>query len=265
MQEFDFVVIGGGSAGLKAARTAAKLGRKVALAEERELGGECFWGGCVPTKAMVRAADVWHSVRHTRQYGIEVEITKADFAQAMQYKRDVIKAVGGEGPSDGGLAKLGAAYFPTRATFESPHEVRVGGEVIYGKNILIATGTVPAIPPIPGLAEVGYITNREAVTIETLPKRLVILGGGADRTGSSRRFSGGSARKSPCWIMGRRSYPKKIKTLRNWRHVFCAKRASKFSRGRGRRKFRGAAGRSTCISRTTAKSKKLTATKFWLL
>ena len=172
------MVIGGGSAGLKAARTAAKLGRKVALAEERELGGECFWGGCVPTKAMVRAADVWHSVRHTAQYGIDVEIVKADFARAMQYKNDVIRAVGGDGPSDGGLAKLGAAYFPTRASFESPHEVRVGKEVIRGKSILIATGTVPAIPPIPGLAETGYITNREAVNIEALPKRLVVLGGG---------------------------------------------------------------------------------------
>ena len=178
MQEFDFIVIGGGSAGLKAARTAAKLGRKVALAEERELGGECFWAGCVPTKAMVRAADVWTQVRHSGQYGIHTDVTKADFSEAMDYKNRVVKQLGGDGPDDGGLSKIGASYYPVQAKFESPHEVRMGEEVISGKCILIATGTVPAVPPIPGLEEVGYITNREAVHLETLPKRLVVLGAG---------------------------------------------------------------------------------------
>ena len=178
MKTFDLVVIGGGSAGLKAARTAARAGRTVALAEERELGGECFWAGCVPTKAMVRAAQVWHLVRRAEDFGIHVEIRKAEFADAMAYKQGIMKQIGGEGPSDAGLSKLGAAYYPTRASFESPHEVRVGSEVIYGKHILIATGTVPSIPSIPGLVEAGFITNREAVNLETLPKRLLIMGGG---------------------------------------------------------------------------------------
>ncbi len=178
MQEFDLVVIGGGSAGLKAARTAARLGRTVALAEERELGGECFWAVCVPTKAMVRAAQVWHLVRNAHRFGIEVDIKNADFKAAMAYKDQVLRTIGGDGPSDGGLSKLGARYFPTRATFESPHDVRVGEEVIHGKHIIIATGTVPAIPAIPGLAETGYITNREAVSLESLPKRLLVIGGG---------------------------------------------------------------------------------------
>src|SRR5256714_15157314 len=111
MKEYDLAVIGGGSAGLKAARTAARLGRSVALAEERELGGECFWAGCVPTKAMVRAAQVWHTVRHASKFGIEVKIEKADFADAMRYKAHAVRQVAGEGPADGGLAKLGAAYF----------------------------------------------------------------------------------------------------------------------------------------------------------
>src|ERR1700686_1752807 len=96
LQEFDLVVIGGGSAGLKAARTAAKLGRSVALAEERELGGECFWAGCVPTKAMVRAAQVWHLVRHAAEFGIEAEVTRADFADAMAYKERAIGRVAGD-------------------------------------------------------------------------------------------------------------------------------------------------------------------------
>jgi pyruvate/2-oxoglutarate dehydrogenase complex dihydrolipoamide dehydrogenase (E3) component len=178
VQEFDLVVIGGGSAGLKAARTAAKLGRKVALAEERELGGECFWAGCVPTKALVRAAQVWHLVRGAHEFGMYAEVKRTEFADAMRYKERVIKAVGGEGPSDAGLGRLGASYFPTRASFVDTHEIRVGADVIRGKQIVVATGTVPAIPPIPGLVETGYITNREAVHLTALPRRLVVLGGG---------------------------------------------------------------------------------------
>jgi len=178
VQEFDLIVIGGGSAGLKAARTAGRLGRKVALAEERELGGECFWAGCVPTKAMVRAAQVWHLVRRSHEFGMQVDIQRAEFADAMAYKRSVLRRVAGDGPADGGLSKLGAMYYPVRASFEGPHEVRVGTEVIRGKQIIVATGTVPAIPPIPGLEAAGYITNREAVDLDTLPRRLVVLGAG---------------------------------------------------------------------------------------
>lgn len=178
MERFDLVVIGGGSAGLKAARTAARMGARVALAEEREPGGECFWAGCVPTKAMIRAAGVWNLVRRAPEFGICVEIKQADFADAMAYKDRAVHAVGGGGDSDAGLARIGVRYYPERACFLEPHSIRVGGAEIYGERVIIATGTVPSVPPIPGLEEAGYITNRAAVHLTSLPRSLIVLGAG---------------------------------------------------------------------------------------
>jgi len=178
LQEFDLVVIGGGSAGLKAARTVAKMGHSVALAEERELGGECFWAGCVPTKAMVRSAEVWNLVRHASKFGMHVTVDRADFSDAMRYKDEAVRQVAGEGPADAGLSKLGASYFHSHASFESAHEVRFGKTGVRGRNIIIATGTAPSVPNIEGLQDAGFITNRQAVSLSELPRRLCVLGGG---------------------------------------------------------------------------------------
>lgn len=178
VKEFELVVIGGGSAGLKAARVAAKMGRQVAVAEELELGGECYWAGCVPTKAMVRAAQVWHLVRNAGKFGIHVEVKEANFADAMQYRYNAQRTIGGEGGGDAGLSKLGAAYYHTHAAFEDAHHIRIGKDVVRGEQIIVAAGTVPAVPPIPGLKEAGYITNREAVHLKHLPRRMVVLGAG---------------------------------------------------------------------------------------
>lgn len=178
MESYDLVVIGGGSAGLKAARTAAKRGARVALAEERELGGECFWAGCVPTKAMVRAAEVWHLVRRATEFGIEAKVERADFAAAMAFKDRAVRAVGGEGDPTAGLRRQGIHYIHQRAGFRDPHTVQIGKETVRADRVVIATGTIPFVPYIEGLEGVGYITNREAVALTSLPKSLIVLGGG---------------------------------------------------------------------------------------
>lgn len=178
MLEFDLVVIGGGSAGLKTARVVAKQGYRVAVAEERELGGECFWAGCVPTKAMIRSAQVWRLVQNAEKFGIRAGDVHASFAQAMAYKDEAKRKVGGDPNSDAGLSKMGGRLFRAHAKLEGAHEVRIGEEVVRGEKIVIATGTSPAIPPVPGLAEAGYITNREATSLASLPKRIVVLGAG---------------------------------------------------------------------------------------
>ncbi len=178
MKTFDLVVIGGGSAGLKAARVAGKQGYKVAVAEEHALGGECFWAGCVPTKAMIRAAHIWHLVSRAKEFGVHPEQVRTDFAKAMAFKDRAMFEVEGDPNSDAGISKMGGVLYRTHARFEGAHEVRVGDEVIRGEKIILATGTTPTVPPIPGLAEAGFMTNREIVNITTLPKRLVVLGAG---------------------------------------------------------------------------------------
>lgn len=178
MKTFDLVVIGGGSAGLKAARVAGRQGYKVAVAEEKALGGECFWAGCVPTKAMIRAAQIWQLVSRAEEFGVHPAQVRTDFAEAMAFKDRAMREVGGDPDSDGGLSKLGGVLYRTHARFEGAHEVRMGDEVVRGEKIILATGTTPTVPPVPGLAEAGYLTNREIVYISSLPKRLVVLGAG---------------------------------------------------------------------------------------
>lgn len=178
MDKFDLLVIGGGSAGMKAARTAAKMGHSVAIAEERELGGECFWAGCVPTKALIRAAEVWRLVRRSHEFGIDVDVKSADFADAMKYRARASFAVGGGGPPDAGLSSQGIRYFPHRATFCDTNVVQIGSDIVRADRVILATGTIPAVPYVDGLTETGYITNREAVSLTHLPKSLIIIGGG---------------------------------------------------------------------------------------
>lgn len=178
MEKTELLVIGGGSAGMKAARTAAAMGRKVTLCEERGLGGECFWGGCVPAKAMVRAAEVWNTVRNAAGFGIHAPVRKKSFAGAMEYRDRVVREVGGDGSDDGGLSKAGVKYLRGHAEMCDSHVVQINSELVHADRILIATGTLPVTPPIPGLENVGCLTNREAVLLNELPKSLVIIGGG---------------------------------------------------------------------------------------
>ncbi len=178
MEEVDLFVIGGGSAGMKAARTAVGMGQRVALAELRETGGECFWAGCVPTKALLWAASVWQMVREADKFGIHPEKLRTDFAEAMTYKESVMRVMSGGAVPDADPGIPGVHYFHAAASLEDQHHVRVQGNVVKTSHILVATGTDPAIPAIPGLSEAGYITNREAVHLTSLPARLVVLGGG---------------------------------------------------------------------------------------
>jgi pyruvate/2-oxoglutarate dehydrogenase complex dihydrolipoamide dehydrogenase (E3) component len=176
--DYDFVVLGGGPAGIIAAQSAAALGARTALIEERMLGGACLNTGCIPSKAMIRAANVMAEIRDGERYGARSPGGgEVDFAAAMnrvRHVRDrVLRRV-----AVSQLNTLGVEVHLGRATFGGRDRAVVGGKNLVFKKALIATGSRPRIPPIPGLAESGYWTNETIFDLTERPRRLLVFGGG---------------------------------------------------------------------------------------
>lgn len=173
-QQYDLIVIGAGSGGYAAARTARDLGASVALVDRGPLGGLCILRGCMPSKTLIATGDAAHEVRAARELGVHAAEPSIDFPAVMRRKREIIT-----GFADYRIA--GIESFPTftgEATFESPHRLRVGGDVLEGKAFVIATGSSIAPPAVPGLAETGYIDSDAALDLDAPPQSLVVLGGG---------------------------------------------------------------------------------------
>jgi pyruvate/2-oxoglutarate dehydrogenase complex dihydrolipoamide dehydrogenase (E3) component len=178
--KYDLIVIGSGGAGSTAATTAAGLGKRVALIERDKLGGACLNYGCDPTKTLLHTAHTLYHARHASALGLRIPQAEADWAAVLAHVRQVQETIRGGTPEQAraGVAAQGVDLFMGEAMFTSPHEIRVNGENLHGARFVIATGTVPFIPEIEGLAAAGYITNKEAVALPELPKRLVVIGGG---------------------------------------------------------------------------------------
>lgn len=176
--DFDLIVIGTGSGGGVAAHMAAARGKKVAVVEEEKIGGECPNYGCVPTKAILQAAEVYKTAQHAKEFGIQVGSVKPDFKAIKAWKD---QAVHNTGTSEGKQAfeNDGIAVMKGHAHFLSPWTLSVGKRRYNAHNFLVATGTHDMLPPIPGLSEVGYIGYRDALELTTLPKKLFVIGGGA--------------------------------------------------------------------------------------
>ncbi len=179
--DYNMVVIGAGSAGLVSAYIAAATKAKVALIEKHRMGGDCLNTGCVPSKALLRSAKLLSHIARSRQFGIERASAEFDFADVMQRVQRVVQAVE---PHDSveRYTGLGVDCVTGAATITSPWTVDVataaGPRTLTTKNIVIAAGARPFVPPIPGLAEVGYLTSDTVWNLRTLPRRLVVLGGG---------------------------------------------------------------------------------------
>jgi pyruvate/2-oxoglutarate dehydrogenase complex dihydrolipoamide dehydrogenase (E3) component len=175
---YDLVVLGGGTAGLVASTVAAGVGARVALVEQAEQpGGDCLFTGCVPSKSLIASAKLAQSLRTADRLGLEPLEPRIDFARVMERVAAVIERAGVRDTAEH-LESQGVEVVRAVGRFARPGLIEAGGRRLPYRAALIATGSRPALPPIPGLAEADPLTNEMVWALRELPARLTILGGG---------------------------------------------------------------------------------------
>ncbi|MDH6237102.1 FAD-dependent oxidoreductase [Cryobacterium sp. CG_9.6] len=175
---WDLVVIGGGTAGLVASRTAAGFGARVVLIENNLLGGDCLWTGCVPSKSLIAAADAATTARSSARLGVTSHDVIIDFAQVMTHVQDAMLEIAPVDSAES-LEADSVEVMIGRARFTGPNTVDVDGRELRFRQALIATGASPAAPEFPGIDTVDILTSETFWSLRVLPPRLVVLGGGA--------------------------------------------------------------------------------------
>ncbi|MBZ5638182.1 MAG: mercuric reductase [Acidobacteriia bacterium] len=178
LDRYHLVVVGAGTGGLVSAAGAAALGAKVALVERHLMGGDCLNVGCVPSKALLGAARAWRGAGHAASgYGGPPVAGPGDFEAAMRRMRRLRASLA---PHDGArrFAELGVHVFLGQGTFVAPDALEVDGRTLRFRRAVIATGARAAVPPIPGLAEAGYLTNETIFSLTELPESLAVIGAG---------------------------------------------------------------------------------------
>lgn len=176
--DYDLIVIGSGAGGSVAATIASAGGKRVAMVEADTLGGECPNWGCIPTKAMLQVAEIYASAKKAADYGLRSGAMGYNYPSIRAWKDTVVRRTGAAS-SRGYYEGLGINIIKGEAHFISRHEISVNRTHFSAANFIIATGTKTFVPPIDGLQETGFITNKEALELNRPPKSLVIIGGGA--------------------------------------------------------------------------------------
>ena len=173
----NLIVIGAGAAGLVSSYIAAAVKAKVTLIEKHEMGGDCLNTGCVPSKALIRAAKSVVEIERAGEFGIRAIPPKVDFAAVMQRVRGAVKAIE---PHDSveRYTGLGVECLKGHATLIDPWTVEINGQRLTAPHLVLATGAAPVLPPIPGLSEAQPLTSDTLWDLNALPERLVVLGGG---------------------------------------------------------------------------------------
>lgn len=174
---YNLVVIGAGTAGLVTAAGAAGFGAKVAIIERGLMGGDCLNVGCVPSKALIGAARRAAAAQGAMEFGIQSASPYIEFAEVMRRMRRLRASIS---PHDSAkrFRELGIDVFFGQGTFTSNSTIQVGGQTLHFKKAVISTGARAAELPIPGLTDVGYLTNETLFSLTELPKRLIVVGGG---------------------------------------------------------------------------------------
>ena len=173
----DICVIGAGSAGLSVAAGAAQLGAETVLVEADKMGGDCLNYGCVPSKALLAAAHAAEASRRAARFGIRAGEPVIDFRAVHDHVHGVIAAIAPH-DSEERFAGLGVRIVRARARFVGPRELIAGDLRIHARRFVIATGSRPLVPPVPGLDRVPYLTNETVFDLTERPPRLLVLGGG---------------------------------------------------------------------------------------
>ncbi|MEM6289948.1 MAG: FAD-dependent oxidoreductase [Myxococcota bacterium] len=174
---YDFIAIGGGTAGLVSTAGLALFGARTAMIERERLGGDCLVAGCVPSKALLHAAKVAHQARQASRWGVDVGEVKVDFARVMHRLRETRAEIAHDDSIDTAAGR-GVDVIAGEAKFIGPGAVRVGDATINFKRALIATGGRPHVPDIPGLGEHDPLTTESVFELTERPQRLLVIGGG---------------------------------------------------------------------------------------
>ncbi len=175
--EPDICVIGAGSGGLSIAAGASQMGANVVLLEKGEMGGDCLNYGCVPSKALLAAGHAAAAIAGAKRFGVHATLDKIDDPAVYAHVEGVIDAIR---PMDSQerFEGMGVTVIREAGRFTAPDRVEAGGRTIRAKRFVIATGSSPAVPPIPGLDTVDFLTNETVFARDALPRHLVVIGGG---------------------------------------------------------------------------------------
>jgi len=177
--DYDLIVIGGGSGGFTGAKLAIGLGKRVAMIDKGKLGGECTWSGCIPSKALIQSAKAAYMINNPEKYGLSLSpkaSVKAD--KVMKSVQDIVKKTYESHPPEV-FEKAGiTVYEDALISFVDNHTVKVNLKKITSNKFLIATGSHPFVPPLPGLAKMKYYTNNNIFLLKKLPKSMIVIGGG---------------------------------------------------------------------------------------
>ncbi len=177
--DYDIIVLGGGGGGLTAAKTARGFGKRVAIIEKKDhLGGECTWTGCVPSKTLIKTAQIAYNAKNIDIFGLKSHTPiQLDTSNVMDHIRKVIRTVykTHEPPI---IEKLGIDVLFGSYSFINTHTVQSGNKKLSAKQFIIATGSSPFVPPIEGLSSVNYLTNETLFDLKELPQSMIILCGG---------------------------------------------------------------------------------------
>jgi pyruvate/2-oxoglutarate dehydrogenase complex dihydrolipoamide dehydrogenase (E3) component len=178
MFDYDIVVIGAGSAGLVACKLANALGKKTALIEKRKIGGDCTWFGCIPSKTLIKSANIAHQMTRLKEFGLApTNPVELNAEKVMSHVRAVVEADAASHSVESYEAE-GINVLFGRAQLVDNHRIEVGDRIISSKKFVICTGSSPAVPPVEGIDSISYLTNETVFDLGVLPESMIVMGAG---------------------------------------------------------------------------------------